>query len=344
MARSMIESNSKIFSRLETYCASRSEPILSPGKPRFIKSDKNGKRLLRGLKPGRCLRFGNHRSLVHLYLDDEHYIGTVGFEFEPTVRALGLIDNNTGLTMCILLETQVAPVSPPLAVRDIVEVGEMGEEGYEGHACEAIESLFPKIQVMRSDEPLDEDSISRLFLAICAEECMRGSSWIANRLADSLIALTDLSIPSLPYAAICRSIFDADPRSMFMALYRCIEATYSHQSSRKLINRLGLDLPWHQVAEALEGEIGWHPQEAASLNEVLKYTNEDDLMEICECLRVEIGKDLQASAGRAIYSLRNSIVHFRPGTKEVDIEDIDWNRLCYQMINVVFHVFTNAYS
>jgi hypothetical protein len=131
---------------------------------------------------------------------------------------------------------------------------------------------------------------------------------------------------------------------MFMALYRCIEATYSHQSSKKLVERLGLSIPWHQMAEALENEIGWHPQEAASLNVVLKYSAESDLKAICQCLRVEIGNDIQVAAGRAIYSLRNSIVHFRPGTKEIRVEDINWNELCHHITSVVFHVFTDAYS
>jgi hypothetical protein len=282
--------------------------------------------------------------LIHLYIGEEHYIGMLGFDFEPTLPTMELLDNNVGFSMCVLLETRAAPIATPPNVRNIVEAGKKGEEGYRGHTREAIEDLFPRIQVVQSSGPLDNDAVWRLFLIVCTEECMRGGSWIEDKLARNLVALTDLNIPAMPYAAICRSIFDADPRSLFMALYRCIEATYSHQSSKQLVEKLGLGISWRQMAEALEDEIGWHPQEAASLNIVLKNTIDDDLEAICRCLRVDVGKDVQVSAGRAIYSLRNSIVHFRPGTKEISVDEIDWNHLCELLTNVVFDVFTKAYA
>lgn len=343
MTRDMIAYNGRLFSKLEQYCTSRGEPILHPGEARYIRTNDEEKRLLKGLRQGLLLKFGRHRSLLHLHIDDEHYIGMLGFEFEPIISNVELIDGNAGFLMCVLLECAASPIVSAPNVRNIVEFGKMRDPGYQGHSYEAVESLFPQVQVVRAGRSLDNDSIWLIFLMICSEECMRGGSWIEEELAKSIVALADLSIPRMPYAALCRSIFDADPRSLFMALYRCVEATYSHQSSRKLIKRLSLDIPWHSMAEALEDEIGWHPQEAASLNLVLRNTSDEDLAAICGCLRVDVGKDVQVSAGRAIYTLRNSIVHFRPGTKEIPIDEIDWNQLCCLMINVVFDVFTKAY-
>jgi len=344
MSRNMIGANQELFATLERYCLVRDQPIESAGGGRYVATNAEEKRLLKDLKVGTCIRFGNHRSLTHLFLSDSHYIGTVGFEFEPGAPNLTLIENNAGLTVCLLVESRASPLASPPTVRNIVEVGSRADVDYSGHESRLIESLFPSIQVLQSTEPLDDDSLWRLCLMICAEECKQGGSWIEHELASELVALTDLNIPSMPYSAICRSIFDADPRSLFMALYRCLEATYSHQSSRRLIDKLALNISWQDMAAALESEIGWHPQESASLNVVLQHTVESDLEAICDCLRVEVGKDVQASAGRAVYSLRNSVVHFRPGTREIGVDEIDWNRLCLLLIRVVFDVFIQAYS
>jgi hypothetical protein len=220
----------------------------------------------------------------------------------------------------------------------------MQDTDYGGHDRSSIESLFRRIQILQCSQPVDDDFVWRLFLMLCAGECMQSGSWVDDSLSDELVTLTDLNIPSMPYAAICRSMFDSDPRSLFMALYRCIEATYAYESSRKLVEKLALEVSWQDMAAALESEVGWHPQEASSLNIVLKYAVEQDLIDICACLGVEVDKDARVSAGRAIYSLRNSVVHFRPGAREVQVDDIDWNRLCYLLVGVVFNVFIRAYS
>ena len=158
-----------------------------------------------------------------------------------------------------------------------------------------------------------------------------------------LVSLTDLNVPALPYAAIGESMFDADPRSLYMALYRCIEATYAFETSRRLVDDLKLSVPWVEMAEALANVAGWRPQEASSLNIVLRNALEQDLRDVCQCLNVSVGNDVAASAGKAIYSLRNRIVHYRPGTERVELESVAWNMLCHLLVRIVFHVFTKAY-
>jgi hypothetical protein len=180
---------------------------------------------------------------------------------------------------------------------------------------------------------------------LCADECQKSGSWIDAELAEVIVALADVGIPFLPYEALCRSMFDFDPRSLFMALYRCIEATYAYESCRKLVNKLSLGTAWHELAAALESEVGWHPREAASLNLVLKYAHEGDLADICALLKLDAGDNLADSAGRAIYRMRNSFVHFRPGNKPPsDLDSMDWNRLCKLIAQIVFSVFSRAYA
>lgn len=347
MSRDMRAANRGIFAALEAYCARREEPIPSAGKRRYVSfdGDEHEKDLLKHLSVGLKVVFGTQRFLAHFRHQKASYIALVGFDFEPRQQAVSSIDVSPGMAVCVLSELAPQPIATPAVIRNVVEVGSMDEgPGYAGHRVESIQSLFPSLQAMTCIDDLDNEALWRLFLMICVDECERGGSWVEEPLSQSLITLGRLELPLMPYSAICRSIFDLDPRSLFMALYRCIEATYAAESSKRLVERLGLELPWQSIAEALERELGWRPQEASSLNLVLGQALRQDLIDICECLNVVAGDDVSTSAGRAIYALRNSIVHFRPGTNEVAMHEIDWNRLCQLMVNVVVDVFTHAYA
>lgn len=344
MDRNMIRANQRLFKHLVDYCHRRGEAIAAPQAVRYISTDDEDKRFLRELELGALLRFGNHRSLTHLTFQDRHYVALMGFEFEPTLVHVGEGDLNAGMATCLWSELLPLPIVSAAQVRNVIEVGSRLDPSYDGHEASAIGSVFPRITVLESAQSLDADSAWRLFLMICAEECRQGGSWVESSLAEELVSLTDLNIPSMPYPAICRSMFDADPRSLFMALYRCLEATYAYESSRRLVERLAVGIAWQDMANALEREVGWRPQEASSLNLVLQYAINSDLEELCACLRVEPGSDLRSSAGKAVYSLRNGIVHYRPGMAQIDTDSVDWNRLCEILIRIVFHVFTRAYS
>lgn len=344
MTRNMKRANGALFEILEKYCEERGEPISSAGVVRYIKGDTLAQNYLKILEVGPILRFGHHRSLSRLRAGSEHFIGLLGFEFESELPQLTLIDNNPGISVCLLSEVAPRPIVSPANIWNIVEASSADEFGYPGHDIEQIENLFPAIQLLRCAQPIDDDSAWRLFLMLSVEECKRGGSWINNDLASELLALTGLNIPSLPYDAISRSIFDLDPRSLYMALYRCIEATYAYESCRKLLSRLSLSAPWLDLAVALESEVGWHPKEASSLNLVLRYALKKDLEEVCQCLSVDSMGDLHVTAGRAIYRLRNQIVHFRPGGEPVNVDSINWNRLCSCLVTIVFNVFSRAYS
>lgn len=348
MTRDMRAANRAVFADLEQFCQRRSAPIPSEGLRRFVKfrDSAEGERDRQDLMHGQikaALHFGGDRALTHVRVDTDDYVGLIGFDYEPVVPSLSLIDNTPGLEVLLLSELTPRPRATPSEIRNFVEVGSMDDTGYNGHQAEALEQLFPKLQLLRSDEPVDKEAASRLFLMVSAGECADSASWIEDALAEELVSLTALDVPAMPYAAICESIFDADPRTLFMALYRCIEATYAFETSRRLVADLELDVTWVQMATSLANVAGWRPQEASSLNVALGSALDRDLAELCECLNVQVGNDLASSAGKAIYSLRNRIVHYRPGTERVDIGTVPWNTLCRVLVRIVFHVFTSAY-
>ena len=344
MTRSMIDANTALFSQLEGHCARRGDPIPTAGAVRWVQGNPASEEWLKHLQVRLGLRFGRRRSLTWFSHQGTDLVCLVGFEFDPALAQIQPFPTNAGVSVCVLSELQPLPTATPAEIRNVVEVGSRGEPGYAGHDYTAIEILFPPVRLFTTSRPLDEEATSRLFLMLSVDECRNGESWIDDPLADDLVSLADLSVSRFPYDAVCRSIFDWDPRSLYMALYRCLEATYAYESCRKLVASLGLEQDWHELAAALDAEVGWHPQEAASLNLVLQYALDDDLRAVCDCLGVEDGTDLCVSAGRAIYRLRNRIVHYNTAKASgVAFGDADWNELCRRMVGIVFHVFSHAF-
>jgi hypothetical protein len=343
MARNMIDANAALFDYLEGHCARRGEPVPSAGAVRWVHGDLAAEDWLKHLEVKLKLRFGRRRSLTWLSHHGADFVCLVGFEFEPGLTQIQPHPTNAGVSVCVLSELQPLPVATPAEIRNIIEVGSQGEPGYVGHDYTAVETLFPPIRFFAT-YPVDEEAASRLFLMLSVDECRSGESWIDNPLAGDLATLADLNVSHFPYDAVCRSIFDWDPRSLYMALYRCLEATYAYESCRKLVASLGLATDWYSLAATLDAEVGWHPQEASSLNLVLQHALEDDLRAVCDCLSVAEGTDLRVSAGRAIYRLRNRIVHYAAQAGGLDLGDADWNELCRRMVGIVFHVFSQAFA
>ncbi len=344
MARSMIVANHALFSHLDEHCARRGEPIPSAGADRWVRGDTVAEDWLKHLKLRETLRFGRRRFLTWLSCGDSSVICLVGFEFEVDIEELASCESNAGISVFLLSELKPLPTATPAQIRNIVEVGSRSEPGYTGHDPESLEGLFPSIWTFEPTGVLDDESAARLFLIVCINECRNGESWIGDELAADLVSLAHLSLGRFPYGALCRSIFDSDPRALYMALYRCLEATYAYESCRKLISALGLSQDWYRLASALDEEVGWHPQHAASLNLVLRYAVEGDLRTLCDRLHEDEGAELNVRAGRAIYRLRNGIVHYTTRPGDIQLTYDDWNGVCRAMVGIVVHVFYRAYE
>lgn len=344
MSRNMIGANRAVFELLESHCARFEDPIASAGSVRFVQGDPSDEGWLKDLKFRTIMTFSQSRSLASLQYQSEEYITTLGFDFP--VDLPGLVEDvpNAGLAVCLWSEVKPRPASGAARIRDIVEVAKSGDPGYQGHDWVDLATLFPSLWLGRLVGLADDETIWRLFFRICVDESRQSNSWMEEALSQELLSLADLDVPVLPYRALCRSVFDADPRGLFMALYRCVEATYAYETCKRLVKAWSLPLKWHEVAADLDAEVGWRPREATSLQLVLRYALPQDLRELCTVLGSEHGDDPVKSASRALYDLRNHVVHYRPVAELLDQERLDWNRICYLLVGIVLHVFSHAYA
>jgi len=126
-----------------------------------------------------------------------------------------------------------------------------------------------------------------------------------------------------------------------------LEALYAYSSARSLAGALEINKPWGDIATVLEDELGWHPREEGSLTRIIKFAAPADLKAILEGLGNPSPDDQElrvSRAAKAVYGLRNSIVHYRPAQHRVDMESFDWLSICEAMVGVVVDVYEAVFT
>ena len=346
MSRNMKDANKTVFQRLVRFADDREHPIPHPHAARWVHSNVDADEILIEAKIHRSMSFGRFRHLAWLEHQELHFIASVGFDHEIEDPNLMLLEDIQGFDVCLLSELRVAPNASGIQVYNVVSAGSRDDDpGYKGHENGLIMGLFPNLRIYQAADPVRDDIVASILLGFSVEESRHGGSWIETGLADELSALAQRNIASLPYDELCRSTLDLDPRSLFMSLYRCIEATYAHSKASKLKQELSVEQAWHEIAATLEKVMSWRPLEESSLQSVLSFANPLDLKEVCACLGVELKEDsnIAAAAGRSIYSLRNRIVHYRPAHDPIDLDSVDWNRLCQALATIAGDVVNSTY-
>lgn len=346
MTRNMIRANQIIFGGFDAYCDASGDPVQNAGSSRWIATEPNDRKILKEAILGEQLKFGPSRAILRFDFEATCYICLIGFEHVNSHSGFSEIDISGSLLTAFLSELRPRPRVSSTEVREFVEaIDKASDPAYVGHEPLAIARLFPPIKFFTSTDVSNDDT-SRLFFLFCLEECRNAGLWIDDHFAETLKAICDLELISIPYRTLCRSIFDADPAAMFLALYRCVEALYAYSSAQNVIQALNLSTKWDEVAVALEEQLDWHPREETSLTALMIRADPGDLERIFESLGEALPpatSGIAASASRRIYRLRNGLVHFRPMHHKIDYSKTDWNRLCESMATIVWDVYSGIF-
>ena len=348
MSRNLIEANASIFANLDRFCAARGLGLVNAGYPRWIASRHSDRHFMINAVVGDCLTFGLGRRLARLDIDDKSYICSIGFERNRGTLEDADLELSPGFLTVALSELQPQPSGSISEIREVIEWSDKNTDAsYSGHEYEQISSLFPAVRFYLL-EGRDIAATWNTFFQICVDECDLGGSWIDGRLVTTLRTMCALDADRIPYRVLCRSVFDSDRSSFFLALYRCLEALYAYSSSHRVAKGLGIDTPWAEVAKVLEDELGWHPREESSLSSIVQFAAPSDMKMLLSGLQHPHmdadARSLVNAASKAIYNLRNSIVHYRPAQHRLDIDSINWPIICEAMVGIIVDVYEAVFT
>lgn len=335
-----------IFGALDSYCAGAGEPISNAGAARWIQGSADDSAFLAGAKFSDLFRLTPRRLMARLDYKDRTYFSTLGFIGAAAPANLNEGEATPGLVSVLLAESLPRPVGTPFQVKDAVELSDATQSSsYDGHDSAAIADLFGPIRVFEGDA-VEETETWRAYFEICLGELTEMDTWIESSTASELAKLTDLSALGLPYQTLCRSLFDADPAALFLALYRCLEALYAYTASVKLATALGFTGSWQDVAIALERDIGWRPREEDSLAGLFTRCDAELLNQLFDCIGEHRpdAATVSSSAARRIYKLRNGLVHYRPIHHTIEHSGIDWNELCVTLSLVIREIYFDIFT
>lgn len=346
MSRTMKAAQQAIFGALDSYCAGAGEPVSNVGAARWIHGSADDSAFFAGAQFSNLFRLTPRRLMARIDFKGRTYFSTLGFIGAAALADLDEGEASPGLVSVLLAESLPRPVGSPFQIKDAVELNDAAQDSsYEGHDSSAIADLFGPIRVFEG-EAVEAAETWRAYYEICLGELSEMDTWIEPSTAFAMAKLTDLSALGLPYQTLCRSLFDADPAALFLALYRCLEALYAYTASMKLAAALGFTGSWQDVSVALERDIGWRPREEDSLAGL--FTNCDP--ELLNQLFDYIGEDrpeaatAASAAAKRTYKLRNGLVHYRPIHHTIEHSGVDWNALCVTLSLIISDVYFDIFT
>ena len=341
--RNKIRANTAIFGRLDEYCARRGSAILNAGRPRWIETlpTATDRDFLVHSHWRGTIQLSPALAIGCLAHQDRSYFATIGFDLISTPSLLSEEDVTGGVMTTVLSELAIRPTSTTLEVRQVIEAGELGTVYYDGHDLNAMAKLFPPLRLF-STEMLDAEEFASVFLLLCLSDRRRHEHWIDEGLTNALTRMAGASATAIPFELLCRAVLDLDPASLFLALYRSLEALYAREQTLSLMSKLGISKDWIEMAQLLEAHLGWRPREESSLESLLRFASSESLSRVLSFLGpVERSvSSPQSAVAKRIYALRNGLVHYRAFHRSMPFEPSDWSRLCEAMTDLISEVYS----
>lgn len=341
MSRNMKNAQRAIFGALDGFCAAAGVPVDNANAPRWIRGTTDDSAFLAGAQISDVFRVTPRRMMARLDYKERTFFSTLGFQGVTPPDGLDIGEATPGLVTVFLADAAPRPKATLFEIKDAIELSDADQDkSYDGHDHTSIADLFGPILVFEG-EPIETSETWRAYYEICLAEIPGMDTWIEDATAKAMSSLTRLSALGLPYQILCRSLFDADPAGLFLALYRCLEALYAYTASTKIATAFGLSGKWQDVAVVLEKEIGWRPREEDSLAGLFTKSRVDTLLEIFNCLGEDRpdSEGVAAVAAKRIYKLRNGLVHYRPIHHTIEYAGINWNNLCITLSLAITDIY-----
>lgn len=339
----MIESNKRVFLRL-TDCAQKGDRIVDNiDKVRWIRTNEEERAWLQNLELGEVRTLSPRVRTVCFSYAGKNFFAAVGFvESTEPESALRPFEMNAGLFTALIAELGV-PVregADPLTVINEILPQFQGTEEYAGHNFTSIAPFFEPVFVyeVRADSPIKPHDLARLSCFWILQNGERLILPFSSRTWREIENLTATGADTVPFDVVLNCVLSSQWPHAFLEVYRCVERLFSFQIIEDLHKDLALAMPLMKFAEKIENAIGWRPHEEDAIERLFTLIPAPALT-LMEGVQRSVSRNSAEKIHRWVYDLRNSVVHFRPATRQFSLTDEQWDEIVRATVLLIGKIY-----
>ncbi|HBO1764316.1 TPA: hypothetical protein L4F74_000916 [Pseudomonas aeruginosa] len=345
-SRNRVEMSRRLFERILLCAQQRGAQIENIEKARYITRLNENDASLMSSADAEVLNISRHTKLIRINKGDDCFFCTIGIH-EPNVLPAGLelAPITPALFAVFVLEAEIYPSSSVTGyqIKDAIESEHMGVQDYNGHALQEVTPLFPSIQVYKvsSNEPFLENDLYRVLGSLISRSYFDGPIHISPETLESLKEVFEAGSNYIPFRNLVQGMLSISWEGLFLEVYRCLEQLYAEPHISALKKNWPSSLPMKELASYLEEHLSWRPREDEALRKIIETCEEEIIDNLFEAMKIGDGGEGEKvnSASKAVYSLRNGIVHYRPIHNAIKKSDDQWNNIINCLLKVVTHVY-----
>lgn len=341
MSRNMIEANKYIFEVLGDFVAiSKIDVPISYTNKRCIETTSEEKRWLQELNiTKRQLILPNFQT-ASFEFDSKKYFVAFGLSNEEiSEEVLQSVELNAGIVTALLSELKVPirqKVDPYEIINDIFYETEENIIKYNFPVIANFFEPFSVYQIQENSPFITQDDIT--FMRLSGFYTLKTNELVAlNFSSDTLDKFEKLFFEgstNIPYENLLLSLVSVSWKYSFLDIYRCIERLFSISFLEDFHRSLQIPDSLLKFSSDVENYTGWKPKENEAVNKLIDASPEQARYLLQEIKRLVDGTE-EGKCGDLIYKIRNSIVHFRPATQSVSLNDKNWDMLIRASLYII---------
>lgn len=366
MSRNMIEANQYIFARLKEFIDQQDDDrefqYYGAEYPRCIETNKEDKKWLKNLEIIVKKEISSRIRFAFFKYENSFYFVSVGiFSNDVNSDILEEYDRDNlgipGIITALIYELKIGVNKDSnflLIYNDIFYPIE--PKKIEKYNCDIVSKFFEPIKIYRMADDcalidhknFDDDNtlfrVSLFFLSILASDNVSGSNSIKvlDFETDTLKSFRRICLEghiSISYENLFYSFVSFSWRHSFLDIYRCIERLFSVPFWLKfyqdIYNNSDTEKKSFQdFMASLKENTGWKPIEENALGKLFEELSGSTYEPLKSVRENKSEKDF-----KFIYNLRNSIVHFGPDHKGINLNDQDWNTIIKVCLDIVRELY-----
>ena len=349
MSRNMIEANESIFKVLADFVESKIDVPISKKNKRCIKTNPQEKKWLQELNiTNKQLILPNFQTASFEFDSNKYFVAFGLPNQEISEEVLQSVELNAGIVTALLSELKISlnqKASPYDIANEIFYESKDKIIEYDFSVIANFYEPFSVYQIQKNSPFISQDDIN--FLRLSGFYTLKTSQLVAlnfyRETRDQFEKIFFEGSTNIPYENLLLSLVSVSGKHSFLEIYRCIERLFSISFLENFHQKFRIPDSLRNFSSELESYIGWKPKENEAINKLIDDSPEEASELLREIKKIIDGTE-EGKCGDLIYKIRNSIVHFRPATQPIQLDDKHWDMLIRASLYIVEHWYNHYHE